>query len=326
MESLKKVKRVYGFKVKWDNYKPKHNGPTQCSKCLQFGHGQRGCNKPLNCFRCSEQHDSKTCPYVSKENNKVPLERLKCFFCGEKHTAFSPVCSTRLQIIEKWKAKSTNGNNRDQNKTSYEHRQNPSGQRRFPPQTPRESERSNRSVPFTPRPQWRNNAPMPTTSKSQLPVHQNPKPANSKSPNENPLPNHKPSNQGKTNQQNNNKGRQGRRKGKGQKKPVENKKKSQNQVVEIMEVEVINPSTHTTNEVIPEPSTSKNPQKEIPTLQMIAQDITSQKEDDNAALTSKCMPYVFGMIKQMEMNDPKVLEEFMITIGYAKIPNFNHGC
>ena len=311
LQSLKKIERVYGFKVRWDIYRTKHNGPTQCSKCLQFGHGQRGCNKPLNCFRCSEQHDSKTCPYISKENNKVPNERLKCFFCKEKHTAFSPDCNIRKQIIEKWKARSSNGNNRDQNKTSGEHSQNASSQRRFTPQTPRETERSNRSVPFTPRQQWRDNAPMPTTSTAQTPVHQNPKPVDPKSQNKNPLPNHKPSNQGKSNhhnnQQNNNKNKKGKKgKGKGQNIPVENKKPNVNQVVDDMEIEVFNTPTQITNEIIVEPSTSQN-------------------ENDSVNLTSRCMPFIMEMIKQMEKNDPKALEEFFQTIGYAKINTNNHG-
>lgn len=327
LQTLNKVKRVYGFKVRWANYKTKHNGPTQCSKCLQFGHGQRGCNKPLNCFRCSEQHDSKTCPFVSKENNKVPIERLKCFFCGEKHTALSPDCNIRKQIIENWKAKSTNGNNRDQNKISGEHRQNTSSQRRFTPPTPREPERSKRSVPFTPRQQWRNNVPMPTTSKNQLPVHQNSKPVKPKPQNKNPLPNNRPSNQGKPNH-NNNKNNKGNEKRKEQNKPVGNNKQNQNknQVVEVMEEEVINPPRHTTNQTITEPSTSGNAKYQISTFQEIVQDTASQNENDSVTLTSGCLPFIMEMMKQMEKNDPKGLEEFLQTIGYAKITTNNHGC
>jgi len=67
MKTLENIKSVDGFKVKWDKYKNKRSGPSQCSNCLQFGHGQRGCNRLPTCFTCSEQHDSKTCPHISQD-------------------------------------------------------------------------------------------------------------------------------------------------------------------------------------------------------------------------------------------------------------------
>ena len=334
LQSLNKVKCVYGFKVRWANYKTKHIGPTQCSKCLQFGHGQRGCYKPLNCFRCSEQHDSRTCPYISKENNKVPLERLKCFFCGEKHTALSPDCNIRTQIIEKWKAKSTNGNNRDQNKTRGEHYQNASGQRRFNPQTPREPERSNRSVPFTPRQQLKNNAPMPTTSKTQLLVHQNPAQTNPKPQSKNPLTNNKPSNQGKTNQnnqkkskRNKNKGHQNKRKEKEQNRPVRNNSKQNqnlNKDVEEMDTEVITPPSQTTNEVIPEPSTSRNEVKKVSTNEVPVRDTTKENKNSCPEIEKEFKDFIGKMLNFIKQH-PECLNKIQEAIGsVAKNTTCNH--
>ena len=111
LKTLKNVKIVILYKPNWAIYKNKRNGPSQCSRCLQFGHGERGCNRPPICFRCSEQHDSKTCVHLSEDNKKVPNDKLKCHFCGEKHTAISPTCTKRTEIIDKWKAQSKRGNN-----------------------------------------------------------------------------------------------------------------------------------------------------------------------------------------------------------------------
>lgn len=113
--SLQSITIVCGYRVRWAKYENKRRGPTQCSKCLQFGHGGKGCNKTPNCFRCSEQHDSKDCMYIAKDSNRVPDMNLKCHFCGGNHTAISQKCSIRAQIVENWKERSANGNIRSQN-------------------------------------------------------------------------------------------------------------------------------------------------------------------------------------------------------------------
>lgn len=114
--SFQSITNVCGYRVRWAKYENKRRGPTQCSKCQQFGHGGRGCNKTPICFRCSEQHDSKDCMYVAKDSNKVPDINLKCHFCGGNHTAISQKCRVRAQIIENWKERSASGNIRGQNK------------------------------------------------------------------------------------------------------------------------------------------------------------------------------------------------------------------
>lgn len=106
LKTLTNIKFVDECRVRWAKYESKRNGPSQCSRCLQFGHGERGCYKLPICFRCSEQHESKSCIHISKEINKVPAEKLKCHFCGEQHTAVNQKCNVRMQIIEKWTEKS----------------------------------------------------------------------------------------------------------------------------------------------------------------------------------------------------------------------------
>jgi hypothetical protein len=116
LKILTDVKHVKGYRARWAKYESKRNGPSQCSRCLQFGHGERGCYKLPICFRCSEQHESKNCAHISKEINKVPAEKLRCHFCGEQHTAVNQKCNVRKQIIEKWTEKSKKDSNPSQKK------------------------------------------------------------------------------------------------------------------------------------------------------------------------------------------------------------------
>ncbi|XP_070509986.1 uncharacterized protein [Chironomus tepperi] len=58
LENLRKVNCVYGFKVKWAKYNNRRNGPSFCSKCLQFGHGQRGFIIVLSIFIISVYAES----------------------------------------------------------------------------------------------------------------------------------------------------------------------------------------------------------------------------------------------------------------------------
>lgn len=169
LQNFQRIKCIGGFKVQWAKYINQRTGPSQCSNCLQFGHGQRGCNKPAICFRCSEEHNSKTCPHLSKESNKVPLEKLKCHFCEKNHTAISQNCNVRLQIIEKWKAKSARGNNK--NKRTV-HQSTGQQEERVHPTT-KPLQQSNRFVPNAPKPQQKR-VTVPTKSKISRPPQQKP--------------------------------------------------------------------------------------------------------------------------------------------------------
>ena len=331
LEFLRNIKNVSCFKVKWADYKNRQTGPSQCSKCLQFGHGQNGCNKPSICFRCSEQHDSKTCQYISKETNKVPLGKLKCFFCGEKHTAIFTGCKARQEIIEKWKSKSKNGNNRNQNKTAGHYSYGQLGQRRNNPPTPHRPERSTRNVQHAPKPQWRKEHVEPSTSGTQKPVHQKQAPVNHKPRNTNPPPNHKPSNQG--NKHNSNNQQKNEERGKNweknqrrkQSKHIKNNNQQQKpkQDVEIMDSENISPPSQTANEVFPEPSFSGDVENQNITNNQQAQSIS----DENIPETeqSKCKYLISELLKIIAKN-PEFLNEILQAIGStAKNTENNNG-
>lgn len=53
---LNEAKSVYQHIVKWLAYKPKHNKPTQCMRCLMYGHGIRSCFRYAVCMQCSGNH------------------------------------------------------------------------------------------------------------------------------------------------------------------------------------------------------------------------------------------------------------------------------
>ena len=110
LKKLNYIRSLYGYRIRWAKYENKRGGPSQCSKCLQFGHGAQGCYKTTICFRCTGNHPADKCEFVSSVDNRVPKENLKCHFCGEQHTSVWQHCKARLEIIEKWKGKSVKGN------------------------------------------------------------------------------------------------------------------------------------------------------------------------------------------------------------------------
>jgi hypothetical protein len=322
MKILKNIKYVDGFKVKWAKYKNKHSGPSQCSKCLQFGHGQRGCNKQPICFRCSEQHDSKECPHKLIENNKVPLEKLKCHFCGEKHTAISLACKTRMQIIEKWKAKSMNGNNRNQNKTAGHHSKDQTGQQRNIPLTQKKFEQSNKSAYTLQRQQNRNNEPKPSTSRAPFPVNQNPAPVKPKQ--QNTLPTHKPVVQ--QNSWNSQRKKQRKNRNKKFKQNNNNQRQKQtrpepDQTVEVMEIST--PST--SNEVLSEHKSSVNTEKQTASTDVPAQGTSTSSQSDTESPTSRCILLLNELFKIIAQN-PECMKYVEQAIGsVAKNTTSKHG-
>lgn len=43
-KTLNSIHGIYNYVIKWQTYKPKCKGPTQCMKCLMYGHGISSCN------------------------------------------------------------------------------------------------------------------------------------------------------------------------------------------------------------------------------------------------------------------------------------------
>lgn len=109
---LRRIKAVANCIVKWEYYSPRVKGPTQCSKCQDFGHGSENCYMKPKCVRCGEHHDSKQCKYLPKvkdESGKespdftkqIPLNNVRCANCGKNgHTANYKGCETRKRYLE----------------------------------------------------------------------------------------------------------------------------------------------------------------------------------------------------------------------------------
>jgi len=327
LKTLSSIEYVDGFKVKFDKYRNKHNGPSQCSNCLQFGHGQRGCSREAICFRCSEKHDSKTCPHKLLENNKVSIEKLKCHFCGEKHTAISQACKTRMQIIENWKTKSANGNNRNQNKPAGHQSQirTQTGQLRSTQQEQQTFERRNKPA-FTPRRQQnRNNEALPSTSQAPVPG-QNPVTAKLKPQN---TPSLQKSSSSLISAQEKQKPWINKRKKRTQKKN-KNKKpmpksKNQNQkqnrqdpVQDVEAMEISTPSTEEDTSIVQAGSQTTS-------TDVSAQDASSSKQCDQETPESRCMTLLKELLKIIVQN-PECMKFVEQAIGsIATNSTNNHG-
>lgn len=119
LSELKKIRSLFHMIVKFDYFKNKNNGPTQCANCQLFGHGQENCFKLPKCMRCGEGHKSSECIHlqsVADGKKKIPDDKLKCVNCGQKHTSCSNDCRVRLDYIETRK-KQQQHHQRNNNKT-----------------------------------------------------------------------------------------------------------------------------------------------------------------------------------------------------------------
>lgn len=121
MTDLRKIKYVANCVVKWEFYSPKSKGPTQCSRCQNYGHGSDNCYLSPKCVRCGEKHDSNLCTYLPKikddkgtevpdATKKIPLNHVRCANCRKNgHTANFKGCEARELYL---KATNSNKNSR----------------------------------------------------------------------------------------------------------------------------------------------------------------------------------------------------------------------
>lgn len=112
MTDLRRIKYVANCVVKWEFYSPRAKGPTQCSRCQNYGHGSDNCYMSPKCVRCGEQHDSNLCKYLPKikdkdgaevpdATKKIPLNNVQCANCRKKsHTANFKGCEFRQKYLE----------------------------------------------------------------------------------------------------------------------------------------------------------------------------------------------------------------------------------
>lgn len=106
LSRLREIKVINNICVSWDFYQNRRRGPTQCSKCMQYGHGGRNCHLNPKCIRCGECHNSIECPYLTdpttnSRREKIPNELIKCALCGQNHTANFSKCEVRTAFIKK---------------------------------------------------------------------------------------------------------------------------------------------------------------------------------------------------------------------------------
>lgn len=122
---LRKVRAIDHIIVNWKPFKPRNRGPTQCNKCLMFGHGAQNCHRSEACMLCaSTSHATANCHY--NENTKEAFV-FKCYNCVSKnlpntnHRANDPKCpcrSTYLEIRNNINHKNTIRNSRTNQKSN----------------------------------------------------------------------------------------------------------------------------------------------------------------------------------------------------------------
>jgi hypothetical protein len=99
INALRKVKSLFHTIVHWDHFVSKRNGPSQCRKCLMFGHSSYNCNVTSKCIRCGDQHESASCPHIQEGHSRIPDNMVKCANCAGNHTANFSKCPKRLDYI-----------------------------------------------------------------------------------------------------------------------------------------------------------------------------------------------------------------------------------
>ena len=101
ISKLREIKAIDQVIVRWDYYKNKRNGPIQCRRCMQFGHGKQSCFLDPVCMRCSKNHETKDCNLFDPVLKKIPDEDVKCGLCGQNHTANYSKCVKREEFISR---------------------------------------------------------------------------------------------------------------------------------------------------------------------------------------------------------------------------------
>lgn len=120
--SLQIVKTICNVIIYWKKSKPKkNNNPTQCWKCLMYGHGGEHCNRKPACMTCANNHLTSDCPYT--KNNKRPAA-FSCFNCKKHgnertdHSANDLKCPLRALYLE-IRSNATNRQPKRAHKRSY---------------------------------------------------------------------------------------------------------------------------------------------------------------------------------------------------------------
>ena len=92
------------YKVTWEAPKKREPGPTQCTRCARFGHGQRNCQCSPVCLFCAEPHLFSVC-VAAREPPQVRQPFLRCFNCAlfkdrdSNHAANDKSCQSRAEFV-----------------------------------------------------------------------------------------------------------------------------------------------------------------------------------------------------------------------------------
>ena len=112
ISTLRQTTGVFNMIIRWEYYTLKVRGPTQCSKCQDFGHGAENCYKDPKCVRCGDLHKSDSCPHlpeplVDDQGNelpgyiaKIPVAKVKCANCKQNHTSNFKGCTSRQEYLQ----------------------------------------------------------------------------------------------------------------------------------------------------------------------------------------------------------------------------------
>lgn len=145
LPNIRKITVVYQHIITWQQYRPKKSGPTQCYKCLMYGHGAASCHRSKKCMLCGQPHDASECP-LGQRSNETNVNIFKCYNCGHHgmpcdHKATDPNCPFRARYV----AIRQNLNNKNKPQTRRPHQQQKQ-------QPQRQNEQRNVSTAPTPRP------------------------------------------------------------------------------------------------------------------------------------------------------------------------------
>lgn len=106
MKLLNEIKTCYHHIIKWQPYKPSRKGPTQCYRCMLYGHGISQCMRFAVCSLCSGNHLTNACTKITKDTTNPVF---KCYNCAaadliaHNHKATDPNCPYRAKYEEAMK-------------------------------------------------------------------------------------------------------------------------------------------------------------------------------------------------------------------------------
>lgn len=155
LKSLSEIRTIGYYHVQWRAYINKRSGPTQCTTCAAFGHGQKNCSRVTVCLLCADAHSMYDCQLYQSKDDKISSQLHRCINCERasldaKHPANSPTCPCRARHIANCARTRTKSNANQQNALTIETTERSRKMQSTPNQTNRTrtpSRRRSTSVP-----------------------------------------------------------------------------------------------------------------------------------------------------------------------------------